>query len=86
MKIGPSAERAARPCHPASRAREQTACFFSGSEALAGRLAHVQRFRVIVGVFLKYGYGDLAQRLPLPAPIHLPFRKTREGPGGKSRS
>ncbi len=38
----------------------------------------MQRFRVIVGVFLKYGYGDLAQRLPLPAPIHLPFRKTRE--------
>jgi ubiquinone biosynthesis protein len=39
---------------------------------------HAQRFRVIVGVFLKYGYGDLAQRLPLPAPVHLPFRKTRE--------
>ena len=39
---------------------------------------HAQRFRVIVGVFLKYGYGDLAERLPIPAAVHLPFRKTRE--------
>jgi ubiquinone biosynthesis protein len=39
---------------------------------------HAGRFRVIVGVFLKYGYGDLAERLPLPAAIHWPFRKGRE--------
>jgi ubiquinone biosynthesis protein len=39
---------------------------------------HVQRFRVIVGVFLKYGYEDLAERLPLPSPMRLPFRKMRE--------
>jgi ubiquinone biosynthesis protein len=39
---------------------------------------HAQRYRVIVGVFLKYGYGDLAQRLPLPSPIRWPFRKVRE--------
>ena len=39
---------------------------------------HAQRFRVIVGVFLKYGYEDLAERLPLPSPMRLPFRKMRE--------
>ncbi|HEX3716619.1 MAG TPA: AarF/ABC1/UbiB kinase family protein [Verrucomicrobiae bacterium] len=41
-------------------------------------MEHAQRYRVIVGVFLKYGYGDLAQRLPLPSPIRWPFRKVRE--------
>ncbi|HEX4120026.1 MAG TPA: AarF/ABC1/UbiB kinase family protein [Verrucomicrobiae bacterium] len=41
-------------------------------------MEHAGRFRVIVGVFLKYGYGDLAERLPLPAAIHWPFRKGRE--------
>jgi ubiquinone biosynthesis protein len=39
---------------------------------------HVQRFRVIIGVFLKYGYEDLAERLPLPGPLRLPFRKMRQ--------
>jgi ubiquinone biosynthesis protein len=42
---------------------------------------HVQRLRVIVGVFLKYGYEPLARRLPLPGPLRLPFRsrgKTEE--------
>jgi len=29
-------------------------------------VGHVGRYRVIVGVFLKYGYEDLARRLPLP--------------------
>jgi len=38
---------------------------------------HVHRFRVIIGVFLKYGYGDLAERLPLPSPLRLPFRRMR---------
>jgi len=38
---------------------------------------HMQRLRVIVGVFLKYGYEPLARRLPLPSPWHLPFRSQR---------
>ena len=37
----------------------------------------MQRLRVIVGVFLKYGYEPLARRLPLPSPWHLPFRSQR---------
>ena len=28
--------------------------------------------------FLKYGYEDVAKRLPLPLPLHLPFSKSRE--------
>jgi ubiquinone biosynthesis protein len=39
---------------------------------------HVQRFRTIIGVFLKYGYADLAERLPLPGSLRLPFRRARE--------
>jgi ubiquinone biosynthesis protein len=39
---------------------------------------HLQRFRIIVRVFLKYGYEDLAARLPLPSPLRLPFRKMRK--------
>lgn len=39
---------------------------------------HVQRFRTIIGVFLKYGYEDLAERLPLPSALRLPFRKMRQ--------
>jgi len=38
---------------------------------------HVQRLRIIVGVFLRYGYEPLARRLPLPSPWHLPFRSQR---------
>ncbi|HUD82411.1 MAG TPA: AarF/ABC1/UbiB kinase family protein [Candidatus Saccharimonadales bacterium] len=52
--------------------------FFRRLRRIGRAVEHAQRYRVIVGVFLKYGYGDLAQRLPLPAPVHLPFRKTRE--------
>jgi ubiquinone biosynthesis protein len=39
---------------------------------------NVQRLRVIVGVFLKYGYESLARRLPLPSPWHLPLRSQRQ--------
>jgi ubiquinone biosynthesis protein len=35
---------------------------------------HVQRYRAIIGVFLKYGYEDLAWRLPLPGSMRFPFR------------
>jgi ubiquinone biosynthesis protein len=38
---------------------------------------HVQRYRSIVGVFLKYGYEDLARRLPLPSVFRFPSRKVR---------
>jgi len=37
-----------------------------------------KRFRDIVSVFLKYGYEDLAERLHLPSPLRLPFRKLRQ--------
>ncbi|HTH50060.1 MAG TPA: AarF/ABC1/UbiB kinase family protein [Candidatus Limnocylindria bacterium] len=36
-----------------------------------------QRYRMIVGVFLKYGYEDLAHRLPLPSALRWTIRKTR---------
>jgi ubiquinone biosynthesis protein len=39
---------------------------------------HVHRFRTIIAVFLKYGYEDLASRLPLPSALRLPFRKIRK--------
>ena len=41
-------------------------------------MEHVQRYRTIVAVFLKYGYEDLAARLPLPSPLRLPFRRIRQ--------
>lgn len=52
--------------------------FFGRLRRFGRAVEHAGRFRVIVGVFLKYGYGDLAERLPLPAAIHWPFRKGRE--------
>ena len=67
---------AARPRHSAPGKINRV--FFQRLRRIGRAVEHAQRFRVIVGVFLKYGYGDLAQRLPLPAPVHLPFRKTRE--------
>ena len=52
---------------------------FLGRFTKFGRaVQHVQRFRTIIGVFLKYGYEDLAGRLPLPSPLRLPFRKMRQ--------
>lgn len=50
--------------------------FFQRLRRIGRAVGHAQRFRVIVGVFLKYGYGDLALHLPLP--IRLPFSKARE--------
>ena len=38
---------------------------------------HLQRYRTIVGVFLKYGFEDLAQRLPWPSALKVPFGKLR---------
>ena len=38
---------------------------------------HVHRYRTIVSVFLKYGYEDLAHRVPLPSALKLPFGKLR---------
>jgi ubiquinone biosynthesis protein len=52
--------------------------FFRRLRRFGRAVEHAQRFRVIVGVFLKYGYEDLAERVPLPLPIHLPFGKSRE--------
>jgi ubiquinone biosynthesis protein len=39
---------------------------------------HLQRSRDIVGVFLKYGYEDVAERLHLPSALNLPIRRIRE--------
>ena len=39
---------------------------------------HVQRYRTIVSVFLKYGYEDVARKLPLPSALRWPFRELRE--------
>jgi ubiquinone biosynthesis protein len=45
---------------------------FSRFRKIGLAVGHAQRYRAIVGVFLRYGYEDLAQRLPLP---RMPFRK-----------
>jgi len=37
-----------------------------------------RRVRDITGVLLKYGYHDLAARLPLPRATRLPFKRVRE--------
>src|SRR5580698_7455652 len=51
---------------------------FQRFRKLGRAVEHVQRLRVIVGVFLRYGYEPLARRLPLPKPWHLPFRSQRK--------
>ena len=38
---------------------------------------HVQRYRTIIGVFLKYGYEDLVRRLPLPSVLRWSFQRIR---------
>ena len=45
---------------------------------LGRAVGQAQRYRTIVGVFLRYGYEDLARRLPLPSALRWGFRKTRE--------
>jgi ubiquinone biosynthesis protein len=40
--------------------------------------SQVNRVRIIAGVLLKYGYDDLALRLPLPSPERLPLKSLRE--------
>lgn len=47
-------------------------------ESIGRGLKDLQRFRDIVGVFLKYGYQDLAEALYLPKALKLPIRKYRE--------
>ncbi len=39
--------------------------WFSQFRRISRAVGHAQRYRTIVGVFLKYGYVDLAQHLPL---------------------
>ncbi len=50
---------------------------FGRFKQIGRAVGHVHRLRVIVGVFLKYGYEPLARRLPLPSPWHLPLRSQR---------
>ncbi len=40
-------------------------------------IQHLNRFREIVGVFLKYGYEDIAHRLHLPQVLNLKLRSQR---------
>ena len=40
-------------------------------------IQHAQRFRTIVGIFYKYGYDDIAQKLHLPDLLGLPTRHAR---------
>jgi ubiquinone biosynthesis protein len=39
---------------------------FSRFRQIGRAVGHMQRFRTVVGAFLKYGYDDLARQLPLP--------------------
>jgi ubiquinone biosynthesis protein len=50
---------------------------FGRFKKIGKAVEHVQRLRIIVSVFLRYGYEPLARRLPLPSPLHLPFRSQR---------
>src|SRR5262245_60498203 len=44
-----------------------------------GRAYHqAQRVRDIAGVLLKYGYEDLAHRLPLPSAARIPLKRVRD--------
>ncbi len=51
---------------------------FRGFRKIGQAVENVQRLRVIVGVFLRYGYESMARRLPLPSPWHLPFKSQRQ--------
>jgi len=51
---------------------------FQRFKRIGQAVEHVQRLRVIVAVFLKYGYESMARRLPVPSPWHLPFKSQRK--------
>lgn len=46
--------------------------------SLGRTIQHLNRFREIVGVFLKYGYDDIAHRLHLPQLLNLRSQRGRE--------
>ncbi len=50
---------------------------FTRFRKIGRAVGHLQRLRVIISVFLHYGYEDLARRLPIPSPWHLPLRAQR---------
>ncbi|MCD6052360.1 MAG: hypothetical protein K0Q55_3778, partial [Verrucomicrobia bacterium] len=45
---------------------------FRRLESIGRTFHHLQRAREIAGVFLKYGYEDLLERLHLPALLDIP--------------
>ena len=51
--------------------------FATRLKQISRTIQHAQRFRTIVGVFYKYGYDDIAQRLHLPDLLGLPTRQSR---------
>ncbi|MGB0578123.1 MAG: ABC1 kinase family protein [Limisphaerales bacterium] len=52
--------------------------FFSRFKKLGRTIQHAQRFRHIVGVFLKYGFHDLTTRIGLPRVRRIPLLQNRE--------
>ena len=50
---------------------------FERLHSLYGTVQQTQRLAHIVGVFLKYGYDDLARQLHLPSSAWLPWRRFR---------
>jgi len=50
---------------------------FQRFKQIGQAVENVQRYRTIVAVFFKYGYEDLARRLPLPRALRLPFGRLR---------
>ncbi len=50
---------------------------FNRFRQIGRAVEHVQRYRTIIGVFLKYGYEDLVRRLPLPSALRWSFQRIR---------
>lgn len=41
------------------------------------RIRHIKRYREILQILAKYGFGEAVDRLGLPDRVHIPFRKPR---------
>ncbi len=48
---------------------------FRKLESIGRTFQHLQRAREIAGVFLKYGYEDLLERLQLPVILNVPLQR-----------
>jgi hypothetical protein len=52
--------------------------FFQRFRKISSAYHQALRLRHIAVVLLKYGYDDLALRLPLPRAARIPFKRVRE--------